>query len=492
MSEINIEENFKHLLETMENNGHKDLDLLKLAFDYANDAHKKQLRFSGDPYIVHPLAVAQKLAEMKLDLNTVIAGLLHDVPEDTERSLEEIEQNFGSEISNLVKGITKLGKIKYRGLERYAENLRKMFVAMSNDIRVIVIKFADRLHNLKTLEALPRDKQIRIATESLEIYAPIAHRLNMGKIKSELEDTAFKFVYPEEYDWINRIIPKEYEKQEKYLEKIMLTVTEKLKENKISFGNVTIQGRTKHLYSLFKKLQKPYINMDISKIYDLLGLRIITNTVSECYSALGVIHNLYRPVPGRIKDYIAQPKPNGYKSLHTTVFAEKGKTIEFQIRTGQMHEEAEYGIAAHWSYKDTGKANKASIRWIDELLKWQKQIKDSEQFLSDAKLDIFQSRIFVFTPRGDVIDLPEDATPIDFAYHVHSSLGDKCAGAKVNGQMVNLAHNLKSGDIIEIITDKNRKTPNPDWLEFAKTSMARSKIRNAINKRSFGSFFIKK
>ncbi|MFA6421890.1 MAG: RelA/SpoT family protein [Candidatus Buchananbacteria bacterium] len=482
MTEEKIKELYQSLLKMLENNGHDDLDLFKLAYEYAYLAHKGQLRASGDPYISHPLAVAQKLAELKLDMNTIIAGILHDIPEDTNYSLKDIEQNFGSEIANLVEGITKLGKIKYRGFERYAENLRKMFIAMSNNIRIILIKFADRIHNLKTLDSLPKDKQKRIALESLEIYAPIAHRLNIGVIKSELEDLSFKYVYPEEFEWINKMIPKEYEAKGKHLEKVIQSVTEKLNENHIPVNSITIQGRTKYLYSLFKKLQKPYINMDMSKVYDLLALRIILSSVADCYTTLGIIHSLYRPVPGRIKDYIAQPKPNGYRSLHTTVFTENGEIVEFQIRTNEMHEMAEFGIAAHWNYKECDKLGKECFKWIDELLKWQKQIKDNEQFLKTVKFDIFQNRIFVFTPRGDVIELPEQASPIDFAYHVHSSLGDKCVGAKVNGQMVNLAHNLKSGDIVEIITDKNRKTPNPDWLEMAKTSMAKNKIRTALNK----------
>lgn len=470
-------------METLGSDGYSDLDLLKLAFEYADEAHRGQLRASGESYILHPLAVAQKLAEMKLDLNTVIAGLLHDIPEDTDRSLDDLEDNFGMEIASLVEGITKLGKIKYRGIERYAENLRKMFVAMSNDIRVIMIKFADRLHNLSTLEALPADKRLRIAKETLEIYAPIADRLSMGQIKGELEDLSFKYVHPKEYAWINRIVPEEYEKKGRYLETIMSKVSDKLKEHNVKFGTIGIQGRTKHLYSLFRKLQQPYINMDISKVFDLLALRIIVPTVGDCYAVLGIIHNMYRPIPNRIKDYIAQPKPNGYQSLHTTVFADGGETVEFQIRTQQMHEEAEYGIAAHWSYKEgKSKPNKESLRWIDELVAWQKQIADNEQFLKAVRFDVFGNRIFVFTPRGDVIELPEQATAIDFAYRVHSSLGDTCVGAKVNGHMVQLGHELKSGDIVEIITDKNRKGPNPDWIRMARTSTARSKIRQAIKR----------
>lgn len=461
-----------------------DLELVKLAYDYAANAHQNQVRMSGDPYIVHPLATAQKLAELNLDIPTVIAGLLHDVPEETEVTIEQIEKNFGKEIANLIDGITKLGKIKYRGIERYAENLRKMFVAMSDDIRVIFIKFADRIHNLKTLAALPPVKQQRIATESLEIYAPIADRLGMGLIKGELEDLAFPYVHPQAYNWLLKIIPREYRTREKYLERVKKNVEQELRDNNIPMEIASIHGRTKHLYSLYKKLLRSDINQDISKIYDLVALRIIVPSIGDCYSTLGIIHKLYKPFPGRIKDYIAQPKPNGYQSLHTTVFADHGQIVEFQIRTVKMHEEAEFGIAAHWHYKEQkGNINKKNTNWIKELVKWQREIRDSEQFINSIKLDAFQNRIFVFTPKGDVIDLPEKSTAIDFAYHVHSWVGDKCIGAKVNDQMVSLDSELKSGDIVEIITDKNRKGPSEDWLESAKTSMAKSKIKSAINKK---------
>lgn len=484
MNEHNPQQEFEKLLQTIKDNQIAgDLDMLRLAFDFASDAHQGQKRASGEPYIIHPLATAQKLAKMKLDMPTIMAGLLHDVPEDTEVSLDELKKNFGPEIAKLVEGITKLGKLKYRGMERYAENLRKMFVAMSEDIRVILIKFADRLHNLKTLDALPDEKRQRIAKETLEIYAPIADRLAIGAIKGELEDLAFKYVYPEDYEWINKIIPREYRAKEKYLREVKNRVNKALAENQITIDEISIQGRTKHLYSLYRKLLRPNINRDIDKVYDLIALRLIVPSISDCYAALGVLHNLYQPVPGRVKDYIANPKPNGYQSLHTTVFTDDGEIVEFQIRTRKMHEQAEYGIAAHWNYKETGgKIGSKNLAWLDELVKWQKQIKDDEQFLQTIKLDIFQNRIFVFTPKGDVIDLPEGATPIDFAYHVHSSLGDKCVGARVNDQLVNLGHQLQSGDIVEIITDKNRKSPNPDWLEIAKTSMTRAKIRAAINK----------
>lgn len=488
MNNSDPKQEFEKLLKTLsEKYPDSDLDMVKLAYEFAVNAHAGQRRLSGDDYIIHPLATAQFLTEMKMDLETIIASLLHDVPEDTAITIEEIGKNFGKDVAHLVAGITKLGTLKYRGIERYAENLRRMFVAMSNDIRVILIKFADRIHNLTTLEFLPPEKQIRIATESLEIYAPIADRLGIGRIKGELEDLSFKYVHPADYQWIMEILPKKYKEKEKYLEKVKKRVSRKLLESGIILKNISIHGRTKHLYSLYKKLLRPQINRDLSKVYDLIALRIIVPCLADCYSTLGILHNLYRPMPGRVKDYIAQPKPNGYKSLHTTVFTENGEIVEFQIRTTDMHEEAEFGIAAHWNYKENkGAINKKSVRWIEELVKWQKQISDDEQFLQDIKLDIFQNRIFVFTPTGDVIDLPDGSTPVDFAYHVHSSIGNQCVGARVNDHLVSLDSKLKSGDIVEIITDKNRKFPSLDWLSSVKTSMAKGKIRSAFNKsRSF-------
>ena len=474
---------WEKLIQTIkENYSENDLDMVRLAYDFAEEAHRGQRRASGEPYILHSLAVAQKLAETRLDLPTIIAGLLHDVPEDTKFPIEEIKKNFGKEVATLVNGITKLGKIKYRGIERYAENLRKMFVAMSDDIRVVLIKFADRLHNLKTLDALPPDKRLRIARESLEIYAPIADRLGMGQIKGELEDIAFKYVYPNEYDWIRQILPKKYKSKEKHLNKTRKEISRKLAAENIPIKILSMHGRTKHIYSLYKKLLKPEIDRDLSKIYDLIALRIVVPTVSDCYYVLGIIHELYKPLPGQIKDYIAQPKPNGYQSLHTTVFADDGEIIEIQIRTDKMHDEAEYGIAAHWHYKEHGSIAKPNLPWINELVEWQKQIRDNEQFLRDIKMEIFQDRIFVFSPKGDVFDLPDGSTPIDFAYHVHTSLGNQYVGARANGQMVNLNYKLKSGDVMEIITDKNRRGPSVDWLEYVKTSMAKNKIRTALNK----------
>ncbi len=464
------------------NNPDADLDLVKLAYEFAKEAHNDQKRMSGELYIEHPLETAYKLAQMNIDLPTVIAGILHDVPEDTEKTLQDVEKNFGLEIANLVQGITKLGTIKYRGLERYAENLRKMFVAMAEDVRVIFIKFADRIHNLKTLSSLPPVKQQRIAQESLEIYAPIANRLGMDELKSEIEDLAFPYVYPEEYKWVMNISKKKFEEQKKYIEKVIKIIEKELKI-KDNVGIIKIDGRPKHYYSLYKKLLRK--EMDIDKIYDVVALRIIVKNIDDCYRVLGYVHALWRPLKGRIKDYISQPKPNGYQSLHTSVFGLEGRITEFQIRTQKMHEEAEYGIAAHWSYKN-GKENKKEkiavskekLKWIKELLEEQEKVSTPKKYLKTLKLDFFKKRIFVFTPKGDVIDLPENATPVDFAYYIHTDIGHKCVGAKINEKMTNLSTQLKSGDMIEILVDKNRKGPSEGWLQNVKTHLAKNKIKN--------------
>ncbi len=461
-----------------------DVTMVELAYDFAAKAHSGQKRLDGTDYIQHSLETAYTLAKMNLDVDTVVAGLLHDVPEDTDVPIEDIEKNFGKEVCKLVKGITKLGKIKYRGLERYAENLRKMFVAMAEDVRVIFIKLADRLHNLETLEALPLVKQQRIARETLEIYAPIANRLGMGELKGRLEDAAFKYVYPEEYAWTLKEASERFEMQKNVVNKMIKQVKTLLKENNIEV--VYIAGRVKHYYSLYRKLLRK--DMDINKVYDLVALRVVVKEMADCYQALGLIHSHWRPMPGRIKDYIAQPKPNGYKSLHTTVFGKEGTMVEFQIRDKAMHEIAEYGIAAHWRFKDGGKQKFVSLpaeqlKWIKELLDWQKEVKDNEQYIKLLKIDIFQNRIFVLTPKGDVIDLPEEATAVDFAYHIHTDLGNKVTACKVNDKMTPLDHALKSGDVVEIVIDKNRPGPNEEWLTFVKTNQAKSHIKNFLNKK---------
>jgi GTP pyrophosphokinase len=456
-----------------------DKDLVRKAYEFARDAHKGQVRESGGPYITHPLATAITLAKYHLDQDTIIAGILHDVPEDTEKTLKDVEDNFGKDVGKLVEGITKLGKLKYRGIERYTENLRKMFIAMAADIRVIFIKFADRIHNLKTLDALPKNKRERVALETLEIYGPIANRLGIWQLKGKLEDYSFKYLYPKDYEQIKEAIEKNYSERSTLLKHLRQELTQELEEEKIKI--TSISGRSKDLWSLYKKLQKHDNQLD--RIYDVVALRIIVPTVADCYKTLGIIHSRWNPIPKRIKDYIAQPKPNGYQSLHTTIFCEKGKIVEIQIRTQDMDLTSEYGIAAHWHYDEKGsiKLDK-KLKWMDDLKKWQKEIKDSKQYLDSLKIDVFQNRIFVFTPKGDVIDLPEDSTPIDFAYHIHTEIGDKATAARINNQIASLDTPLRSGDMTEIIIDKNRKAPNSDWLKFVKTRAARDKIKTKTKK----------
>lgn len=459
-----------------------DTDMVRLAFEFARDAHEGQKRMTGEPYIIHPLATAETLAEMKLPTNIVIAGLLHDVPEDTGVTIEEISKEFGEDVASMVGGITKLGKIKYRGIERYIENLRKMFLAMASDVRVVLIKFADRINNLETLSALPPDKQRRIALESLEIYAPIANRLGMNELRTRMEDLSFKYAMPKEYEWVKGLAERTIKVKRPYVDKVKQMLADDLKKAGIPL--VDIHGRVKHLYSLYVKLLK--YERDIIQIHDLIALRVIVPHVGDCYGTLGIIHQHWKPFKGRIKDYISQPKPNGYKSLHTTVFCEDGEVVEFQIRTQEMHEEAERGIAAHWQYDEDGKEAseriKGQMAWVKDLADTSKRIKDSKELQEEVegmKIDVFQNRIFVFTPKGDVIDLPEGATPVDFAYAIHTQIGNTCVGARVNDHIVSLDRTLSSGDCVEVIIDKNRKGPNPDWLSTVKTSQARSHIRSS-------------
>lgn len=459
-----------------------DLNLIKGAFDVANGSHKGKMRLTGHPYISHPLVVAYKLAEMGIHLNVVAAGLLHDVVEDTNITIEEIAEKFGDDIAGLVESVTKLKKVRYQGEERYIVNMRKMFLAMASDVRVIFVKFSDRLHNMQTLYAQPKRKQQRIAKEVLEIYVPIAGRLGMNEMKGELEDLSFATLKPKQYERIRGIMQTKVREKGAIVSRI-IDETEKMLRS-ANIQNVQVHGRVKRLYSLFKKLMR-YEN-DLAKIYDLVAVRVIVGNVEECYSALGVLHKRWKPVPGRIKDYIAQPKPNGYQSLHTTVFTEAGDIIEFQIRTLEMHEIAEYGVAAHWNYKKHG-GNKISkqVVWMEELSKLHKELEGQKNYLEQLemmKIDLFQDRIFVFTPEGDVIDLPEGATPVDFAYAIHTEIGNTCVATRVNNLQRNLDTELTSGDIIEIVTDKNRKSPNPDWLKFAKTRHARNKIKEAARK----------
>ena len=458
-----------------------DEGVLRHAYTFAEEAHHGQMRVSGEPYVTHCLATAMILAEMRMPPTIIIAGLLHDVPEDTQRTLEDIRVLFGDDVASIVGSITKLGKLKYRGMERYIENLRKMFLAMAADVRVVIVKFADRLHNLETLDAIPPKKQYRIALESLDLFAPIANRLGMGEMRGKIEDLSFKYVYPKEYVWTVDIERATREGKTEYLEQVIARTRMTLLEAGIQ--HTTVHGRAKHLYSLYRKLLKH--DRDIERIHDLMAVRVVVPTVADCYAALGVIHGTWTPLKGRIKDYIAQPKPNGYQSLHTTVFCDDGAIVEFQIRTQAMHNVNEFGIAAHWQYDESKERARHHLekqtKWMEQLADLHQEIADKRQYMSaleDLKIDVFRDRIFVFTPKGDVIDLPEDSTPVDFAFAIHTNIGKTCTAAKVNDDIVPLDRLLKSGDMVEIIVDKSRKGPNPDWIKFAKTRHAKASIRS--------------
>ncbi|MFH1412688.1 MAG: RelA/SpoT family protein [bacterium] len=464
-----------------ENDPQAKVELLYSAYDFAVQAHGQQKRKTGELYIQHPLHTAFILAQMKADLPTIAAGILHDVPEDTDVKIEEIEKKFGEEIYSLVEGVTKLSKIKYRGIERYRESLRKMFLAMTSDLRVMLIRFADRLHNLRTLDGVEPKKRLRIANETLEIYAPITGLLGIWRLKWQMEDICFKYLYPEEY----KKLEYKYEIEKKvelnqYIQKIKNIVSKKLTSAGI---DNKIEGRFKHLYSIWQKMTAKDRKFD--EIYDVFALRIIVPTIADCYNTLGIIHTIWKPNYNRFKDYIAVPKPNGYRSLHTTVFGPEGKATEFQIRTQEMHEESIYGISAHLHYKhyDYDPRTKP-LKWMQEILDAQRENKDTQEFIKQIKFNIFQDRIFVFTPKGDVYDLPREATPIDFAYAVHTDIGNKCSAALVNNKMAKLDQELKNGDLVEIIIEKSRKGPNHDWTKFVKTKKARDKIKQHSRKFS--------
>ncbi|PIR73385.1 MAG: hypothetical protein COU40_02520 [Candidatus Moranbacteria bacterium CG10_big_fil_rev_8_21_14_0_10_35_21] len=467
--------------------------LIRKAYDFALAAHHGQKRKSGEEYIQHSLRTALNLANMGMRSRTIAAGLLHDVPEDTSVTLDEIEKNFGKEIAFLISGITKLGKIKLRETkeELYLENLRKMFLAMASDIRVVIIKLADRLNNMETLDALSEEKQRRIALETMEVYAPIANRLGIGDMKDKLEDLSFKYLDKENYEKTQKLKEEALGKSKKF---IILATTEIKKELKKSgIKVVDVFGRTKHLYSLYQKLKR--YDMDIAKVYDLYGVRIIVPEVADCYEALGIVHKKYHPLIGRIKDYISLPKPNGYQSIHTTVFGPDGLIMEVQIRTQKMDIESEFGIAAHWIYSDHRKDWKdfffkkakpipeEELIWVKQLREWQSELgKDNQEFVESLKIDFFKNHIFAFTPMGDIIDLPEEATPIDFAYKVHSQIGHRAVGAKVDKRIVPLDYKIKNGEVVEIITSKETKNPSRDWLRFVRTSMSKSAIRKTLKK----------
>jgi len=463
-----------------------ELDVVRLAYDFADRAHSGQTRISGEPYFTHPFHAAMILAEMAMSPDIIAAALLHDVPEESAVTIDQLKNEFGADIAFMVEGVTKVGKVKYRGVERYLENLRKMFVAMAVDLRVIIIRFADRLDNLSTLQVHVPEKAKRIALESLEIYAPIANRLGMGEFKARIEDAAFQYAMPEEYNWVTTVAKQQRTSEEKYLRRVQKQLTAALVENDLT--KVTVQGRVKSLYSLYLKLLR--FDRDIEKIHDVVALRIVVPTVSDCYRALGVVHQLYKPMAGRIKDYIAQPKPNGYQSLHSTVFTEDQHVVEVQIRTVEMDRQSEYGVAAHWDYDENKKRQNfraaKEMDWVRELAEWSKEIAENQAQMERLSVDVLKDRIFVFTPRGDVIDLPSGSTPVDFAYAIHSDIGNKCSRAYVNEIQVSLDQSLKNGDIVEVLVDKNRKGPNPDWLQFVKSSHARDHIRAASRAKREG------
>lgn len=464
------------------------------AYHFAIKAHEGQTRKNGEPYIHHPIATAKILAEIGMGGKTIAAGLMHDVPEDTNVTLEDIEAEFGKEIASLVDGVTKLGKIKLRGSheEYFLENLRKMFLAMAADIRVVIIKLADRLHNMHTLQHLPPTKQQRIARETMEIFAPIANRLGIGEIKTQLQDLSFKYLDENNYEQVKELVIKTHEQREHYVNQAIKELREVLVEEGMTV--LDIHGRAKSLYSLYTKLKKH--DMDINQIYDLAAVRIIVPEVADCYETLGIVHKKYRPMVGRIKDYISLPKPNGYQSIHTTVFGPDGNIIEVQIRTKKMHDEAEFGIAAHWIYSEIDRKSwknlifrikkkrpEKELKWVKQLQEWQTEIgRDDEEFLEGLKIDFFKNHIFAFTPMGDIIDLPEESTPVDFAYAIHSEIGNHTIGAKVDGKLVPLDYHIRNGQVIEILTAKDRKVPNRDWLNFVKTSVAKSHIRRELRK----------
>ncbi|TKB78374.1 MAG: bifunctional (p)ppGpp synthetase/guanosine-3',5'-bis(diphosphate) 3'-pyrophosphohydrolase [Nitrospira sp.] len=455
-----------------------DLGMVRKAYAFSVKAHEGQTRHSGEPYVKHPVAVAGVLTSLKTDVTAIVAGLLHDTLEDTVATADELQREFGKEVVHLVDGVTKIGKITFRSSEeKQAENFRKMVLSMADDIRVVIIKLADRLHNMRTLEHLKESKRQEIAQETLEIYAPLANRIGIGWMKNELEDLCLKHLKPEAYETLRVSVAKRDEDRQQYIQEVQALVETALAENGLAGA---VHGRPKHLYGIYQKMKKQSISF--GEVYDLTALRIITDTKMNCYALLGVIHSLWRPLPGRFKDYIAIPKSNLYQSLHTTVVGPKGEHVEFQIRTEEMHRVAEYGIAAHWKYKEQGRVqdkDSKAFGWLRQFIEWQTDLPDNRQFMDSVKLELFHDVVYVFTPKGIVKELPKGATPVDFAYAIHTEVGDHCVGAKVNGKIVPLKHEVTSGDTIEILTSSNQ-TPHRDWLKFVRTSRAKTKIKHWI------------
>lgn len=466
-------------------NKNYNTELIGKAYDTARRLHDGQLRKSGEPYFIHPIAVAKILAQLGMDEETIVGGLLHDVVEDTEYTREMLVDEFGEDVALLVDGVTKLGNIKFDSKEEaQAENLRKMFLAMSKDIRVLIIKLADRLHNMRTLEFMKPEKRIEKSRETIDIYAPLASRLGIYTIKFELEDTALKYLKPEVYETLKIEVTEKREQRLQFINEVIEEIREALDDMGIEFD---IKGRSKHLYSVYKKMVLQHKQLD--EIFDLTAIRVIVDTVRDCYAVLGQVHTMWKPLPGRFKDYIAMPKPNMYQSLHTTVLGDNGEPFEIQIRTKDMHRVAEYGIAAHWKYKEgnaNGDQNNEDLKlaWVRQTLEWQKELNDPKEFMETLKMDLFASQVFVFTPKGEVLDLPAGSTPLDFAFKIHTAVGCKCVGAKVNGKMVTIDHTLNNGDIVEIVTSSNSSGPSIDWLKIAKSSTARTKIRQWLKKEN--------
>lgn len=473
------------LEELQKYNSNYDTELIGKAFDKAESLHNGQLRKSGEPYFVHPINVALILAQLGMDEETIVGGLLHDVVEDTEYTREELVDDFSEEIALLVDGVTKLGSIKFESKEELqAENFRKMFLAMSKDIRVLIIKLADRLHNMRTMQYMSPAKQVEKSKETLEIYAPLASRLGISTVKFEMEDLALQYLHPEEFKDLKEKVENRKIQRSETINMVIEELKEVLDDMKLKYE---IYGRAKHYYSIYRKMK--YQKKQIDEIFDLIAVRVIVENVRDCYAVLGLVHTMWKPIPGRFKDYIAMPKPNMYQSLHTTVIGEHGEIFEIQIRTYEMHEVAEYGIAAHWKYKE-GKANTENssddlkLAWLRQSLEWQKDLKDPKEFLETMKMDLFATQVFVFTPKGDVIELPAGSTPLDFAFKIHSAIGCKCVGARVNGKMVTIDYTLQNGDIVEIVTSANSSGPSVDWLKIAKSSNARNKIRNWLKREN--------